>query len=112
MPCAIAVNSKTGEIYVANYADGTVTILSKERKPSSVRVSAQPQALALDEDAGLLYVVSPQQNTITVIDTRTAQTLSTFRDLDHPYAVAFSPATHQAYAINEGESPFTSLKPR
>jgi YVTN family beta-propeller protein len=112
MPCAIAVNSKTGDIYVANYADGTVTILSKKRKSSSVRVSAQPQALALDEAAGLLYVASPQQNTVTVIDTRTAQTLRTFRDVDHPYAVTFSPVTHQAYAINEGESPFTPFKPR
>ena len=55
MPCAIAISRSTGNVYVANYADGTVTVLAMESSPATVSVSAHPQALTLDEDAGLLY---------------------------------------------------------
>jgi YVTN family beta-propeller protein len=108
MPCAIAV-SKSGQIYVANYADGTVTIIN-DGVSSTLTVAAHPQALTLDEDAGLLYVASPQQDAVTLIDTRTRRILQRYQDPDHPYGVAFSPVTHQAYAVNQGNTPFTPLK--
>jgi YVTN family beta-propeller protein len=110
MPCAITVSKETGQVYVANYADGTVTILDQEKPPVTVNVAVHPQALTLDEGAGLLYVASPQQNAVTVIDTKTRQIKQSFNNLDHPYAVIFMPSNHQAYAVNLGESSFTSLK--
>jgi YVTN family beta-propeller protein len=110
MPCAIAVGKTTGLVYVANYADGTVSILDKDRRLATVAVSAHPQALTLDEDTGLLYAASPQQNTVTVIDTKTRLVSRTYRDLDHPYAIAFNPSTHEAFSVNLGGSPFTALQ--
>jgi YVTN family beta-propeller protein len=110
MPCAIVISQTTGVIYVANYADGTVTILDQDKELATVKVSAHPQALTLDEGSGLLYVSSPQQDVVTVIDTKTRRVGRTYSGLDHPYAVAFLPSTHQAYAVNLGASPFTALK--
>jgi YVTN family beta-propeller protein len=110
MPCAFALDAETGDLYVANYADGTITFLQKAMATSTVKVSPWPQALALDSAGHRLYVASPQQGTVSVVDTQTRKVIRTFRDLDHPYAVAFSPVTHRAYAVNEGKIAFTPLK--
>jgi YVTN family beta-propeller protein len=110
MPCAIAADPVAGTLYVANYADGTVSVIQPSGPSSTIRIAAWPQALSLDTGAHRLYVSSPQQGTVTVIDTQTRRVIHTYRDLDHPYAVAFSPATHRAYAVNEGEAAFTPLK--
>lgn len=110
MPGAIAVDQKTDTLYVANYADGTVSILAKNETAATIKVSTWPQALTLDAGAGRLYVSSPQRNSVALIDTKDGHVVRTFHGLDHPYAVAFSPVTHQAYAVNQGEVPFTLLK--
>lgn len=110
MPCAIVADPNTGTLYVANYADGTVSILGNGRPTPTVKVSSWPQALALDSGAHRLYVASPQQGVVTVIDTQAQRITQMYRGLDHPYAVAFSPVNHRAYAVNEGEIAFTPLK--
>jgi DNA-binding beta-propeller fold protein YncE len=110
MPCAIAADPGTGALYVANYADGTVSVIERHGRSSTVKVSAWPQALSLDAGAHHLYAASPQQGVVTVIDTQTLRIVHTYRGLNHPYAVAFSPITHQAYAVSQGEIAFTSLK--
>ncbi|HEX2917264.1 MAG TPA: YncE family protein [Edaphobacter sp.] len=109
MPCAIAVNAGTDDLYVANYADGTITFIQKSLG-TTVKVSPWPQALALDSSGHRLYVASPQQGTVSVVDTQTRKVIRTFRNLNHPYAVAFSPSTHRAYAVIEGKIAFTPLK--
>jgi YVTN family beta-propeller protein len=110
MPCAVAVEPGTGTLYVANYADGTVSVIGKGGRSSTLKVSVWPQALSLDAGAHRLYVASPQQGTVTVIDTKARRIIQTYHDLNHPYAVAFSPVTHRAYAVNQGEIAFTPLK--
>jgi YVTN family beta-propeller protein len=110
MPCAIAIGRTTGTVYVANYADSTVTALHDGETSRTVPVAAHPQALTLDEAAGLLYVSSPQQNAITVLDIEKLQVTRTYRDLDRPYAVGIIPSSHAAYAVNLGSAPFTELK--
>lgn len=100
MPCAIAVSASTGEIYVANYADATVTVISPSGSASALHVAPHPQALTLDDAAGLLYIASPQNNAVTVIDTKHHRMPHIVNDLDHPLAVAVDPATHAAYAAS------------
>ena len=110
MPCAIAVSRTTGTVYVANYADGTITVLHDGEPSRTLSVAAHPQALTLDEDAALLYVSSPQQNMVTLVDTKGLQVRQTYRDLDHPYAVGIIPSSHAAYAVNLASTAFTPLK--
>lgn len=111
MPCAMVQSTKTDQIYVANYADGTVSVFGKDHKIAAIPVSLHPQVLALDEEADLLYVVSPQQNSVTVVDTRTRHVRKTYTDLEHPYAVAINLSNHRAYSINLAESSWTALRP-
>ena len=111
MPCAIVQSKKTGKIYVANYADGTVSVLDKNRTLATIAVSLYPQALTLDEQSGLLYVASPQQNSITAVDTRTNQVRKTYTSLEHPYAVGVNLSNHRAYSVNLAENSWTALQP-
>jgi len=109
MPCAIVVSAATGRVYVANFADGSVTILDKTRPTATVKVSPHPQGLTLDDDAGLLYVASPQNDAVTIIDTGTGRVRRTLSDPGHPYAIALNPSTHVAYAVNLADDPFAPL---
>jgi YVTN family beta-propeller protein len=112
MPCAIAVNPLRDEFYVANYADGTVTVVKDNAPVATIKVSARPQGLAVDEQAQLLYVASPQQNSIALIDLRSRRVIRTIRVDDHPYTVALQPQSHAAYSVNISSNSYTPLKSR
>ena len=109
MPCAIAVNTKTGQLYVASYVAGTITIFDNDTFTATVTVAPHPQAIAVDPDKGLLYAASPQQSAVTVIDIRSHRVLKTLKSADQPYAITVNPITHVAYSANLGNTPFTSL---
>lgn len=49
MPCALAVDANTGKVFVANYGDGSVTVvdISRGAVAGTVRVSGHPQAIAV-----------------------------------------------------------------
>ena len=111
MPCAFAFDSSTLQLYVANYAEGTVTVLDKDSVAATIKVTAHPQAVALDSARSLLYVASPQQDAVAVIDLKTRRVVQTI-PADHPYAIAVNPVTHAVYTANLGASPFTSLPVR
>jgi YVTN family beta-propeller protein len=110
MPCALAINSPKAEIYVANYADGTVTILEKESPIATLKVATHPQALAIDTDKELLYVASPQVDLVTVIDLRSRRVIRSIKAGEHPYAIAIQPVTHAVYAANQSNVPLTQLR--
>lgn len=73
MPSALAANTETGEIYVANYEDGSVTVIDGRTNAvtATVKIDGHPQALAVDADESLLYVANTQQNSVSVIDLHT-----------------------------------------
>ena len=109
MPCALGYDAKKGELYVASYAEGTVTIFEKDTAAATIKVPAHPQAIALDSGKALLYVASPQQNAVAIIDLRTRQVIRTVTTVDRPYAIAINPTTHAVYTANLGNTPFTTL---
>ncbi|MBS1801429.1 MAG: YncE family protein [Acidobacteria bacterium] len=111
MPCALALDADSGQIYVANYADGTVTVLKNELPVATIKVAAHPQALTLDAAKGLLYVASPQENLVTVIEMRSRKVVRRVKVPVQPYAVAVHPITHIAYAVSQGNVPFTKIEP-
>ena len=62
-----------------------------------------------DAEKALLYVASPQQNAVAVIDLKGRRVLSTIATADRPYAIAINPTTHAVYTANLGSAPFTIL---
>src|SRR5262249_54096315 len=109
MPCAIALHPRTGQIYVANYVDGTVTFLDRNATSATIKVVPHPQPLPLDAERNLLYVASQQAAAVSVINIKTRQLRQTLSVPEHPYAIAVNPVTHAAYTANQGDTPFTPL---
>ena len=76
---AIAVDEITNTIYVANFEDGTVSVIDGttcdgkltsgcQAKPATVSVGYQPDGLAVNPKTDTIYVANSGSNTVSVID--------------------------------------------
>jgi YVTN family beta-propeller protein len=114
MPCAVAVNTKTKTIYVANYVDETLTIIDGKalRPVATVKVGRHPQAVAVDESKNLAYVANTLDSTVTAIDGSTHKVIATLPAGKNPYALAVDSATGGLYAADQGGPAFTQIDTR
>jgi YVTN family beta-propeller protein len=78
-PLAIAVNSVTGGVYVANTNAATVSVLDGRRKSllATVPAGQRPSAVAVNESTNRIYVASPVSGSVTVIDGATNKAIDT-----------------------------------
>ena len=109
-PCAVAVNPTSNAIIVANYADGTVTILDggTGSVTATIPVGEHPQALAVDALRNLVYVANTFSNTVTIINGQQRRAVGTVPAGRAPYALAVDPGSSRLYVANEaGDSHFT-----
>ena len=109
-PCAVAVDPGANTILVANYADGSVTILDAAtgRRIAAIPVGKHPQALAVDAQRDLIYVANTLSDTVTIIDAERRRVVATLPAGKAPYALAVDPGSSRLYVANEvGERPFT-----
>jgi YVTN family beta-propeller protein len=102
MPCSLAVIANTKEIYVANYGDGSVTVIDGHlgRAIGTVAVGKHPQAIAVDSTRGLVYVANTQESTVSVIDVLTRRVVKTLNAGEHPYAIAVNTTAHTVHVAN------------
>lgn len=70
-PTAVAVHPVTGLVYVANWGDGTVSVLDQDGRGvlGTVNVGSHPASLALNPVTDRLYVATDDA-TLVVMDTR------------------------------------------
>jgi YVTN family beta-propeller protein len=108
MPCAIAIDSNAGEAYVANYRDGSVTVvgLRSHQVTGTVHVGGRPQAIDVDQEEGKIYVADTLNRTITVFDARTYRVSGTFKVDEPPFALLVDKPTHTLYAATLGAKGF------
>lgn len=112
-PCAVAVNPKSNTVFVANYADGTVTILDAGtgRVTATIPTGEHPQALAVDTMRNRVYVANTFSNTVTVIDSEQGKAVGTLPAGRAPYALAVDPGSSRLYVANEtGDTNFTIVQ--
>jgi YVTN family beta-propeller protein len=102
-PFAIAVNTVTNQIYVANdITSGTVTVIDgATNTTSTVAVGDVPEAIAVNTVTNQIYVANQNDNTVTVIDGATHAT-STVPVGMSPHFIAVNPVTNQIYVANSG----------
>src|ERR1700722_12661318 len=72
-PVSIAVNERTGRVYVANSGDRSVAIVDgdTDRLLATVPTAARPYAIAVDEVSDRVYVSNTFSSMLTVIDGKT-----------------------------------------
>jgi YVTN family beta-propeller protein len=105
IPCAIAVNSKAGILYVANYGDNTVTVIDANtgKARATVRVGDHPKGIAFDPKGKLVYVANTSSDSVTVIDAENNAVLATLPAGKSPYALAVVPGSSRLYVANESD---------
>ena len=110
IPCAVAVDSASNVLYVANYRGDSVTVLdgAKRRVIATVPVGKHPEAVAIDPVRHLVFVANSSDASITVIDAKTNGVLLTLPGGKAPYALAVVPGSDRLYvANNDSDSPST-----
>ena len=68
-PEGVAYDSGKGEVFVANYAAGTVSVISDSNNAvvATVTVGANPYGVAYDSGKGEVFVADTSDNTVSVI---------------------------------------------
>lgn len=103
IPCAIAVDSKNGTLYIANYGDNTMTAVStgNGKVVATLSVGKRPKAIAFDPILNRIYVANTGGDTVTVIDAATKSVVATLPAGNNPYAFAVVPGSMRLYVANE-----------
>src|SRR5206468_1238531 len=101
-PNAIAINTVTNKIYVANFVSGNVTLISGfSNVTTNIAAGTNPGAVAVNPVTNKIYVANRASASVTVID-GTNNSPTTLTGFSFPYALAVNPATNQIYVANCG----------
>ncbi|MFN2975707.1 YVTN family beta-propeller repeat protein [Terriglobus aquaticus] len=108
MPDALAIDNDRHRIYVANYADNTVTVLDADtlKTVTTVPVGHTPQALAVDIVRQRAYVANTHDSTVSVLDTKDNRVIWTVPVAGVPYELKLDPESGDVFAATFGSVPF------
>ena len=134
-PDAVAVDSSTGTVYVANAGNGSVSVIPANNNggPRTVTKNigvggANADAVAVDSSTGTVYVATGTsavcgppnnsapgcENSVWVIDMsgrepNTGTVIATIPVGTNPDAVAVDPATRTVYVVNAGDGTVSAI---
>ena len=105
IPCALAVNTQTNTIYVADYASNNIAVIdgSNSKVVVKIPVGNRPQAVAVDSEHNRVYVANTFAHTISVLDGNTNKVVSTPTVSAAPYALAVDSARQKLHVAALGQ---------
>ncbi len=104
------MNVKANKIYFVGYEDNFLTVVDGvTNQPTRIELPGFHQwDSALNETNGMLYLPTPNNDAVTVIDTRT-NVVSTIGTGNVPMAAAVNDITNRIYVVNYGSSDVTVI---
>jgi len=110
-PRGVAYNSDDDLIYVANYGDGTVSVINGVSYDVTKVITGVVGAngVAYDSDHRLVYVTNQSIDALTVISATTNTIVETISVGDQPNGVAYNPTVNKIYVANYGGNSVTVL---
>jgi YVTN family beta-propeller protein len=124
-PGAVAVNSKTNKIYVANKQSNTVTIIDGQtNRTKTVKTGPEPIAVKVNQLTNRIYVLTLRglladgsidfngAGTVAVIDGETDKVIKKVPCQLEPYALAINEKTNKVYVANQGSNSVTMIDGR
>jgi YVTN family beta-propeller protein len=102
-PLGLAVDDTSGDLYVANYAAGTVTrINGSTLQPDAVpiKVGKQPQSIIVLPGTETAYVTNVGDDTVSVLDLSTSKVVKTIRVGDRPLNITTDSKGRRVYVTN------------
>jgi YVTN family beta-propeller protein len=108
----VAYNNDYNLIYVANYGDGTVSVISGGvgyGVVTTISGVAGAHGVAYDAEHDLVYVTKRDSAQLAVIDARTNTILQTISVGNQPHGVAYNPTSHKIYVANYADDTVTII---
>src|ERR1700694_1225877 len=96
----VAINPSTHKAYAVDERDGTVVVMNSAGTTRTVKVGANPIALAIDRKTNKIYVANTGGGSISVIDGVSDDVVATIPGEAHPYAIAVNDITGTVYVTN------------
>ena len=113
-PTGIAVNPVSGNFYVTNYNDATVSIVSNATYAvlATLPVGRCPSGIAYDGARSKMYVADACAATLTVINATLNSVVGTVQVGQGPVAVAYDPAQNEIMVANSGANTMSVVNDR
>lgn len=110
-PVALAVNSSTGRIYVANAESDNVSVIDSASSTviATIPVGSSPRGIAVDAAANRVYVANSGSDEVTVIDGESNEVVTTFPVGDEPWDLATDPSTGRVFVGNRADGTVSVL---
>ncbi len=107
-PEAIAANPATGYVYVGNWGNNTVAVISGTQLVTTMTVGTSPTAIAVNPTTGYVYVTNAGNRTVSVISG--LQVVATLPTGLEPRNVQVNPITDYVYVTNWSDDTVTIIK--
>jgi YVTN family beta-propeller protein len=113
-PVALAVNSSTGRVYVANAASDNVSVIDAANSAviATIPVGRAPHGVAVDETANRVYVANSASNDVTVIDGESNEVVASLPVGKEPWDLAADPDTGRVFVSNRTSGTVTVINGR
>ncbi len=108
----VAVNPSTHKAYAVDERDGNVMVMDSAGTTRTVKVGANPIALAIDRKTNKIYVANAGSGSISVIDGASDSVVAAIPGEAHPYAIAANEATGTIYVTNTYSNAVTVIDVR
>jgi len=105
----VAVNSSTHKAYAVDERDGNIMVMDSAGTTRTVKVGANPIALAIDRKTNKIYVANAGSGSISVIDGASDDVVATIPGEAHPYAIAANDITGKVYVTNTYSNAITVI---
>jgi YVTN family beta-propeller protein len=110
-PRGVAYNDDDNLIYVANYGDGTVSVINGVSYGVTKVITdvAGANGVAYDSTHNLVYVTQRDSAQLAVIDASTHTISPTVPVGNQPHGVAYNPTSHKVYVANYADDTVTII---
>lgn len=104
-PTAVAIDPRTGRIYVTNSGSLSVTVLEGSTRDvvATVTLASRPWNIALNQRTGRVYVTTAE-SAVTVIDTTTNTVTATVPLPSRPWGIAINHRANRVYVATSDAS--------
>jgi YVTN family beta-propeller protein len=98
-PDGLAVDSKTGDLYISDYVDNNVSVVNTTsyKVVASTLLGASPYDMAYDPANGRLYLGDLESSQLIVVNATTDRVLGYVPLGTTPYGIAYDPLTKDIY---------------
>lgn len=102
--------NETPVVYVTNYNDGTVTVIGADNHTTVIDVDDGPIGVAVTPDGSRVYVANSDDDTVSIIDTRTDTVIDTLNVGDSPWGIAVGAQGDYVYVTNNFSDTVTVIQ--